>query len=58
MNMDPVDMCGYDEGMPAFGKCQGQLIADTVCFLGSDLSRFEGLPGPDRQSHPPSDPAR
>ena len=44
VNVSPVGMSGYDEGMPAFGKCQGQLIADTVCFLGGDLSGFEGLP--------------
>ena len=43
MNVRPVGMRSNDEGMPAFGKCQGQLITDTVCFLGGDLSRFASL---------------
>jgi hypothetical protein len=38
MNVDPVGMRSNDEGVPAFGKCQCQFIADTVCFLGGDLS--------------------
>ena len=44
MNVSPISMRGYNEGVPPFGKCHGQLISDTVCFLGSDLSGFEGLP--------------
>ena len=44
MNVRPISMRGYNEGVPAFGKCHGQLIADTICFLGGDLSGFEGLP--------------
>ena len=44
MNVRPVGMRSNDEGMPAFGRCQSQLITDTVCFLSGDLSRFKGLP--------------
>ena len=44
MNVSPIGMRSNDEGVSAFGKCQSQLISDTVCFFGSDLSGFERLP--------------
>jgi len=39
--MMPVGMCADNESIVALQKPLGKLIANAICFFGSDFVRFE-----------------